>query len=231
MHPLIHSILHLAFPHVCSGCGSDVLPRSQWLCLRCQASLPATGFERHAQNPVDRLFWGRLPLLQATAQFYFTKESLIQSLMHRVKYHGGQELARYLGSLMGQKLAAAARFENIDALVPLPLHPARERQRGYNQATLLCKGIADSWNKPVWTEAIIRHSATETQTRKSRIARWQNMEGRFSLPEPDSLRNRHLLLVDDVVTTGATLEACGRVLLTVPGVQLSIATLCYAAGN
>ncbi|TCJ14039.1 ComF family protein [Flaviaesturariibacter flavus] len=224
------ALLHLAYPHHCAGCGNDSLAASQWLCLRCQALLPHTGFERHRVNPVDRLFWGRLPLLEATAQFYFTKESMIQSLMHRIKYDGAQDLARYLGGIMGARLAAAGRFAPVDALVPLPLHPSRERARGFNQATALCQGIETAWGRPVWSDAVQRASATDTQTRKSRIERWQNMEGRFLVSDPDRLRGKHLLLIDDVVTTGATLEACGRALLAVPGVSLSIATLCIAAG-
>jgi ComF family protein len=225
------ALLHLAYPHLCAGCGNDSIPANQWLCLRCQASLPHTGFERHVNNPVDRLFWGRLPLLQATAQFYFTKESMIQALMHRIKYGGQQELAHFLGGIMGGRLALADRFDSIDALVPLPLHRSRERSRGFNQATLLCRGMEASWQRPVWDDAVARNSATDTQTRKSRVERWQNMDGRFTIPDPERIRGKHLLLVDDVVTTGATLEACGRALLSVPGVQLSIATLCFAAGS
>jgi ComF family protein len=224
------ALLHLAYPHLCAGCGNDSLQADQWLCLRCQALLPHTGFERHHLNPVDRLFWGRLPLLEATAQFYFTKESMIQSLMHRIKYSGAQDLARHLGSIMGARLAGAARFESVDALVPLPLHRSREKARGFNQATLLCQGMESAWGRPVWEDAVQRNAATDTQTRKTRIERWQNMDGRFSAPDPARLQGKHLLLVDDVVTTGATLEACGRALLSIPGVQLSIATLCIATG-
>jgi ComF family protein len=225
------ALLHLAYPHHCAGCGSDAVPASQWLCLRCQALLPHTGFERHHNNPVDRLFWGRLPLLEATAQFYFSKESMIQALMHRVKYSGDQDLAQYLGGIMGGRLAAAARFARVDALVPLPLHRSRQKARGFNQASLLCRGMEAAWGRPVWEDAVLRNAATETQTRKNRIQRWQNMDGRFTVPDPALVEGKHLLLVDDVVTTGATLEACGRALLSVPGVTLSIATLCIATGG
>ncbi|TCZ65105.1 ComF family protein [Flaviaesturariibacter aridisoli] len=229
-HDLRDSLLHLAYPHLCAGCGHDALPTDTPLCLRCLASLPRTGFERHPYNPVDRLFWGRLPLFAATAQFYFTKDSIIQRLLHRVKYGGGQELATYLGRLMGGQLAAVPRFDTVDALLPLPLHRSREKARGYNQAELLCRGMAEAWERPLWTDAVHRNSATDTQTKKGRLERWQNMNGRFAVPDPDRLEGRHLLLVDDVVTTGATLEACGRALLSIPGVTLSIATLCIAAG-
>jgi ComF family protein len=228
---LRNALLHLAYPHLCSGCGNDSLPGDQWLCLRCQAHLPFTKFEMHQQNPVDRLFWGRLPLLQATAQCYFTKESLIQDLLHGIKYGGQRELAQFMGRLMGRQLSAAERFAGIDALVPLPLHPSREKKRGYNQATMLCEGMAEAWGIPVWAHAVQRTTATETQTKKNRIARWQNMDGRFLAGNQEQLQGKHLLLVDDVVTTGATFEACGRALLSIPGVQLSVAALCIAAGS
>jgi ComF family protein len=122
-----------------------------------------------------------------------------------------------------------ANWNFIDALIPLPLHPAKEKLRGYNQATLLCQGIAEKLQLPILYNAIIRHEATETQTRKNRIERWQNMEGRFQLNQPTLIQHKHILLVDDVITTGATLEACGSELLKEPSVQLSIASLGYAA--
>ncbi|MCG2617640.1 hypothetical protein LZZ85_25290 [Terrimonas sp. NA20] len=129
---------------------------------------------------------------------------------------------------MGESLLAA-NWHFVDALIPLPLHPVKQKLRGYNQATLLCEGIAEKLQLPILHNAIIRHEATETQTRKNRIERWQNMEGRFHLHQPSEVRHKHVLLVDDVITTGATLEACGSELLKGENVQLSIASLGYAA--
>ena len=169
-----------------------------------------------------------MPLVGATAQFYFTKESLMQHLMHQFKYKRNKELGLQLGKIMGAKIKASARFET-DALVPLPLFPAKEKRRGYNQATLLCEGMAEAMNIPVLDKVIIRPQHTETQTKKGRIERWKNMEGKFILSNPESIRNKHVLLVDDVITTGATLEACGNELLKAEGVQLSVATLCVAS--
>ncbi|GAA4320114.1 ComF family protein [Flaviaesturariibacter amylovorans] len=231
LNDLASAFLHLAFPHICEGCGTDVLAPDAPLCLRCAHELPATGFERAEGNPIDRIFWGRLPLRAATAQLYFTQGSVVQALMHRLKYGGRAPIGHYLGGLMGRQLAASARFAGVDALVPLPLHADRERRRGYNQAALLCEGIAGTWPLPVLPRAVQRPAATETQTYKGRVERWQNMQGRFTVPDPAALEGRHLLLVDDVVTTGATLEACGRALLAIPGVSLSIATLCFAGGS
>ena len=223
------SILHIVFPHICDGCGSDLLNIESRLCIRCLASLPETNFEHHAGNPVEKLFWGRIPIINSTAQFYFTKESLMQHLMHQFKYKANKELGLQLGRLMGNAIKSSTRFNYIDALVPLPLFPSKEKKRGYNQATILCDGIAEILDLPVLTNVITRPQHTETQTKKGRIERWQNIEGKFQLVNPQAIQNKHLLLVDDVVTTGATLEACGNELLAAENVKLSIATLCVAS--
>jgi ComF family protein len=222
------SILHLAFPHVCEGCGTDNLQADHLLCLRCLDSLPKTNFYLHSNNPIEKIFWGRIAITSATAQYYFTKESMMQHLMHQFKYKGNKEVGIYLGKLMGWAMAESNRFSNIDALIPLPLHKSKEHKRGYNQATVLCEGISSVLNRPVWKDVVIRPEQTETQTKKGRIQRWQNMEGKFELLNDAAIENKHVLLVDDVVTTGATLEACGRELLKAKNVQLSIATLCFS---
>jgi ComF family protein len=223
-----NSLLHLAFPHVCEGCGTDNLQAEHLLCLRCLSSLPTTNFHLHPDNPIERIFWGRIPVSSATAQYYFTKESMMQHLMHQFKYKGNKEVGTYLGKLMGWAMAESTRFLSLDALIPLPLHKSKEHKRGYNQATLLCEGISSVLNKPVLKNIVVRPEQTETQTKKNRIQRWQNMEGKFELTNPRALEGKHLLLVDDVVTTGATLEACGREILKGQNVQLSIATLCFS---
>lgn len=222
------SFLHLLFPHVCPGCGSDNLDREMFLCLRCLHDLPETRFEFYAGNPAEKIFWGRLPLVSATAQYYFTKGSLIQGLMHQFKYRGAEALGFQLGRLMGEQIQMSERFP-ADALVPLPLFAKREKQRGFNQATILCNGISESLRIPVLKDVVIRPSYTETQTRKGRIERWKNIEGKFLVTAPEAIRDRHLLLVDDVITTGATLESCGNELINVSGVRLSIATLCITS--
>lgn len=224
------SFLHLLFPHVCSGCSNDMLSKESLLCMRCMDAMPGTHFELHAGNPVEKKFWGRIPLEQATAQYYFTKESLMRRLMYEFKYRGNRELGTQLGKMMGESLKTSNRF-NVDALVPLPLFPAKEKRRGYNQATILCEGMAESLQVPVLKDVIIRSQHTDTQTKKGRIERWQNMEGKFVLAKSETIRNKTVLLVDDVVTTGATLEACGMELLKAENVKLSIATLFYTANS
>jgi ComF family protein len=229
LNTIKESLLHFLFPHVCETCGTDVLEPDHFLCLRCLAALPKTEFHLYPNNPVEKIYWGRLPLTSATAQYYFTKGSMMQHLMHQLKYRGNRELGLYLGKLMGYALEASNRFRYVDALVPLPLFPTKERARGYNQATVLCEGIASVMQKPVLKDVVIRTMHTESQTKKNRVERWLNMEGRFELQKPTAIAEKHILLVDDVVTTGATLEACGAMLLEVPNVQLSVATLCFSS--
>jgi ComF family protein len=225
---LKNSILHILFPRVCDGCGSDIIDEESNLCMKCIAELPETNFHLHANNPVEKIFWGRLPIASATAQYYFVKESLMQYLMHQLKYKGNRELGKQLGRLMAYDLQKTNRFNKVDYLVPLPLFASKEKRRGYNQATILCEGIAEVMNVQIAGDVITRTQYTETQTRKGRIERWQNMEGKFELLKPEMIRDKNILLVDDVITTGATLEACGHELLRAAP-KLSIAALCYAS--
>src|SRR5258705_2712675 len=222
------SVLHMLFPNVCVGCGNDMIAGNTVLCLKCINAMPETNFESHAGNPIEKKFWGRLELVCATSQFYFTRESLLQRLMHEFKYRGNKDLGLQLGRMMGDSIKRCARL-SIDALIPLPLFGSKERKRGFNQSTILCEGMAEHLAVPVLKDVVIRSTHTETQTQKGRIERWLNMEGRFLVKDASSIAGKHVLLVDDVVTTGATLEACGTELLKGSNVSLSIATLCYAA--
>jgi ComF family protein len=223
------SLSHLFFPHICTGCGSDIINTEQLLCFSCIDRLPITDFHRHADNPVEKVFWGRIPVSQATSYIYFSKDSLIQQLLHEFKYKGNTDIGLYFGRKMGESLVQSDRFPLMDGLVPLPLHTGKERKRGYNQAKILCDGMAEVLKVPILDKAIMRTRKTETQTHKSRVERWMNMEGKFRIEDPALLENRNILLVDDVITTGATLEACGYELMRAKGLLLSIATLAYTS--
>ncbi len=225
---LKESLLHLVFPHICDGCGSDLLNRENSLCMRCVDALPLTYFEMHAENPVAKKFYGRLSFKHITAQYYFTKDSLLQQLIHQVKYKRNKELGILLGEMMGDSIKRSGRFD-ADLMIPLPLFPDKEKKRGYNQSTLLCQGMAACMHIPICEDIITRPMFTETQTKKGRVERWKNMEGKFTLTDPGKITGRHILLVDDVMTTGATLEACGNELLKAGNVQLSIAVLAHTA--
>jgi ComF family protein len=227
MPAIWNDFTHLFFPHTCMGCGTDNLDPKVPLCIHCTDQLPVTNFHLNENNPIEKYFWGRLPITVGMSLCPFTPGSLIQQLVHQLKYNGNKEIGIFLGTRMGKMLMRSERYTDIDALVPLPLHSSKENKRGYNQATLLCKGMAAIMQIPVFENVVQRLKANETQTHKNRIERWSNTEGRFQLRDPDLIKGKTLLLVDDVVTTGATLEACGQELLKAAGCKLGIATLAY----
>jgi len=227
MISIVKSILQLVYPHYCIGCGSDHLGLQQQLCSRCTHQLPETGFFQQPNNPVEKAFFGRIRISQAGALYYFTKQSLVQELMVQLKYHQNKHAGLFLGRMMGYTLRSEPRFADVDLLVPLPLNPKKEFKRGYNQAEVICEGIREVWSRPIQTKAIQRQKFTDSQTTQNRLSRWQNMEGVFQVIKPDQLINKHILLVDDVITTGATLEACGQAILSIPNCRLSIAAAAY----
>ncbi len=227
MTAITKSILHLLYPHNCIGCGSDHLGLQQQLCSRCTYQLPETGFFRQPNNPVEKAFFGRLKVENAAALYYFTKQSIVQELMVQLKYHQNKYAGLFLGRMMGYALREEPRFADIDLLVPLPLNAKKQFKRGYNQAEAICEGIHEVWPKTLLTKAIQRERFTDSQTTQNRLSRWQNMEGVFKVKEDHQLINKHILLVDDVMTTGATLEACGQNIVALPNCKLSIATAAY----
>lgn len=220
-------LFHLLYPHNCIGCGSDVIRYENFLCLECINDLPYTHFEMHAGNPVEKIFWGRIPVAAAMSEFYFSKASMVQNFIHELKYKGNKEAAHYFGNLMGKSLLSSNRF-HIDVLVPLPLFEKKEKMRGYNQAEIICNGISEILDNPVIRKNVIRKVPTETQTKKHRTERWENVENTFLVQNANQLEGKNILLVDDVITTGATLEACGAEILKVKNTKLHIASLALA---
>lgn len=219
----------LLYPVLCAGCGSDLLSQNKLLCLNCINQLPCTDFYNHKDNPVEKIFWGRLNLSAATAHVYFTKGSIVQNLLHELKYAGNREVGYYMGNIMGERLKDSERFSDLDMLIPMPLFFRKKRKRGYNQAEVICEGISKILNKPVANDVILRTNNTESQTRKGRLARWNNIEGKFEVGMTARIAGKNVLLVDDVITTGATLEACGSQLLNIEGVRLSVAAFAYTS--
>jgi ComF family protein len=224
-------LMHFFFPHICAGCGSDLILPDQTVCIQCHTSIPETGFSVITGNPIEKIFYGRLPVVAATSCYFFTKDTALQNLIHALKYKGRQEVGIQLGRWMGIQLKESARFNTIDLLVPMPLFKDRERKRGYNQAALLCQGIAEITGIPVETNWIGRLKATATQTRKGRNERWENVQDSFRVLDSEKLQGKHILLVDDVITTGATLEACGSCITSIAQTRLSIATLAWASDD
>lgn len=220
--------ISLLFPELCAACRESLMANEHLICTSCRYNLPFTNFHLQPDNIVARQFWGKIPLEAAYAMCYFVKGGSIQNLMHQFKYKGMQQIGNLLGSIAGAQLVNNPIFADVDLIIPVPLHKKRMRQRGYNQSACFAEGIAPLLNAAVEIDNLIRTTATETQTHKSRFARFENMQEVFAVKYPERLMDKHILLVDDIVTTGSTLEACGVQLLKVPGLRLSIATIAYA---
>ena len=223
----IDPVFWLYFPKNCPACGRPLRLFGANICGRCSQNLPETHFFEAPNNPIEKIFYGRLPISAGAAAWYFHKNSALQALLFQLKYKSNKEVGLFIGKQMGALLAASERFASIDALIPVPLHPQAHSKRGYNQAALICEGIGQVWHKPVLTSAIARTKHTSTQTKQTRAERWDNMENAFTIKDPISINGKHLLIIDDVITTGATIEACGKTLLTINNVRVSVAAAAY----
>jgi ComF family protein len=225
----IEGFISLFYPKFCFACNSTLLGNEDFLCTVCRHSLPVTSFHKIKSNPVEKLFWGRILIENATAFLFYDKGSKYGRLLHQFKYKGHIEVGLMLGEIFGAQLNDT-NFKDIDLIVPVPLHKAKLRKRGFNQSEIIARGISASLGKPVEGKALKRNIFTSTQTKKGRYERWQNVEGIFEVRNPELLQNKHVLLIDDVITTGATLEAAGNAILKIQGAKLSIATLAVANG-
>jgi ComF family protein len=227
---ILKNFAALAFPDTCCACGTILFAQETHLCLHCRALLPKTRFHKDRENQLTKIFWGRLQLETGTSLYYFQKGGKVQRLIHQFKYKGNTKLGFYLGQLLGRSIKSSSHYKDIDCIIPVPLHPKRERRRGFNQSAVIAGGIASSLSVSCPTHLLVRKEYTETQTRKNRFNRWQNVAEVFETPEPDALINRSVLLVDDVITTGSTLESCAQKLLAIKGVRVWIATLAITSG-
>ena len=225
---LLHALGPIFFPHLCAGCGSNAIAYGQAICHRCLARFPETGFASQPDNLVEQLFWGRIRVEAACSGYYFTRSSAIQHTLHQLKYRGNREAGIMLGRMLGHAMAESNRFKDMELVVPMPLFPEKEKIRGYNQASLIANGISEVLNIKTETNIIRRKHPTETQTRKSRLERWENVEGVFEVTHPMHVKGKSILLTDDVVTTGASLESCGDALLNAGCKTLHIGTVAFA---
>jgi ComF family protein len=219
----INDFISLVFPRICAGCGNSLWKHEEVLCGLCEFRLPKTNFHGEADNPVARLFWGRARVESAAAFLYFNKGSRVQRLVHQLKYKGRKDIGIWLGKKYGMELRNAPPFDAVRAVIPVPLHKKKYMKRGYNQSEQIAIGLSGPLNAPVKRFLLTRTRATETQTRKSRFSRYQNVREIFAVNNPEAWAGSHLLLVDDVITTGATLESCVEALSVIPGVKISIA--------
>lgn len=225
----LKAFLSLIYPHLCAACGKETPPRDEDLfCINCAYHLPKTDFHNLKENAFTDRFWGRLPLEAASALFYFSKSGRVQYLIHELKYRGKRNVGVKCGEMLGQLLIESPNFKDIDMIIPVPLHPRRKQSRGYNQSDAFAEGLARKLKIPWSSEILIRVEMTETQTHKSRSQRFQNVSNAFVLTQAEKMKGKHVLLVDDVLTTGATLEACGLELLKSEGLKLSLASIAFA---
>jgi len=220
----LQDFINLLFPNICEACGTSLYKNESTICTRCLYHLPKTNFHTHAENPVETLFWGRIEIQLATAFFFYAKESLLQKLIHKLKYQGKKEIGYELGMFLGGTLKNSD-FILVDLIIPIPLHYKKEKKRGYNQSEYIAAGIAKTMNKPIKSNIVERHLASSSQTSKSRYERWKNVENVFKVKNGAALKGNHVLLVDDVLTTGATIEACAKEILGVPETKVSVAVL------
>lgn len=228
LHQNIADFLELVFPTLCVTCGERLITQEKLVCFNCWNDLPLTHFHLEPENKVAQLFWGRVTIENAASYFSYRKGSKYQQLIHFTKYKGLKELGYETGRKYGFVLRESFAFNGVDYVVPVPLHPTKEKKRGYNQCEWIANGIAASMEKKVIADNLFRKTYTSTQTRKNRYERWQNVEGIFGIRRPEEFENKHLLLVDDVVTTGSTLEACAFEILKITNTKVSIATLAFA---
>jgi len=221
-------LLHLVFPETCLACDRELVAGSLHLCPFCEADLKYTYFEKFAEpSSLDKLFWGRVQLHSTCALLEFEKASGTQGILHAIKYKGKKALAVEMGSRFGQRLLVnPEKYGSIDALIPVPLHPKKRFARGYNQSELIAEGIFKSTSVPVITDLLTKGVHTESQTRKGRFRRWDNVSDVFHANAVKYKVLKHIALIDDVVTTGATLESCIRTIsVALPDTRITVLSL------
>ena len=226
---MLNDFLSLIFPNVCAACGKSLFKSEASICTYCFYHLPRTNFHLYGDNPVIKLFWGRTNIFSASSLYSFNKGSKVQHLIHQLKYRGKKEIGISLGKYYGKELKDSPLFSSVNLVIPVPLHLKKLKKRGYNQSETFSQGLAESMGMENGKNILIRTHASETQTKKSRFARWENVEKVFKVIAPEKIQGRHILLVDDVVTTGSTLEACANKILEVSGTKVSIATIASTA--
>lgn len=226
---MLNDLASLFYPRNCICCHRSLNRGEQDCCVICLAELPRTNFANFSDNPVAKLFWGRIELTFGFSVFHFTKGGKLQQLMHSLKYKGKTQIGEFLGREIGKELINSKRNSQIDLIIPVPLHPKKERLRGYNQSDYLARGINDITQIEMDTKSLKRSVHTSSQTRKSKFDRWQNVDSIFELSNSKKIEDKNILLVDDVITTGSTLESCAHTLLKNGAKSVGITVV--ASGN
>lgn len=228
MRSWINSFINLLFPNCCVVCGDNLAVGEEFICTKCNVRMPRTNFHLQKDNEVERRFWGRISIETATSYFYYSKGSDYRRILYELKYHGCKELGEVMGRHMATELFSSGFFQGIDLIIPVPLHRKRRKSRGYNQSEWIALGISNTTGIPMDVCGLVRNLANSTQTRKSVFERWENVQGIFKNQTPQAFSGKHILLVDDVLTTGATLLSCADALSESSDVKISIVTLALA---
>ena len=215
------------YPQICFGCGTDEVEKNMPLCPNCIQDLPFTDFFGINENPVEKIFWGRANVQNAGTLFFFTKDSLIQKLITELKYHHNKKVGVLFGKLMGDAIAVEEKFKQIDLIIPIPINASKINSRGFNQSEVIAIGMQQVWHRPILNNVLIKRSWSNSQTKKNRKARLQQLPDLFFLQKPTSIEGKHILLIDDVLTTGATLEAAVASLMAGSPASVSIAVAAY----
>lgn len=222
---MFQNIINLFFPKVCLSCNHVLLDNEIYVCTNCRHDLPVTNYHLDDSDQVKKVFYGRVKLENATALLRFQKKGIVQQLIHNLKYKGHQEIGTFLGAWLGDELKNIDNYKDIDLVIPVPLHKRKLRKRGYNQVTLFAKEIAKSLNIEYIDSVLVKVNDTSSQVNKSRLARWNSNNETFAIQNLNLIDNKHVLLVDDIITTGATIEACANQLLKARNVKISVATM------
>ena len=225
----LNDFISLFYPRNCFGCGNQLVTNEKVLCTACHLNLPKTNFHLLKDNPINKVFWGRVEVESAASLYFYSKGGKVQNMIHQLKYKNHKEVGIYLGELLGNELRVSSLFKDVDLIIPIPLHKKKLRKRGFNQAEVFANGLGNAMNIVVDIHSVLRTIATSTQTKKGRYKRWENVNEIFKVINPDLLSGKHILLVDDVITTGATMEACIQVLKQIPDVNVSVGSIAYAA--
>lgn len=228
LYDLWDDFISLLFPRLCYACGNQLMRNENLICTECFVVIPRTNYHFVEDNPVAQLFWGRCLIEKAAAFSYYNKGSRIRKLIHNMKYNGIREIGYDLGRLYGLSLKTSGFINDIDIIIPVPLHPVKKRIRGFNQSETISMGIADATHLPVDLKSLARVLVSATQTKRSRYERWTNVEGIFQVLDSQTIMGKHVLLVDDVITTGSTIESCTNELLKIEGVKVSAVALAFA---
>ncbi|MDR1680666.1 MAG: ComF family protein [Prevotellaceae bacterium] len=225
---ILRHLWRLIYPKLCEACDEQLGVHERIICSSCLYHLPRTGYWNEPGNPIEQLFWERVQVEHACALFFFKQGNRYRRLLYKLKYEGHREIGIRLGELLGEELKKAPSYQAIEVIVPVPLHPKKQYQRGYNQSELIAEGIAKVTGWKVNTTALSRRINTDTQIRKSQWERLGNVSNAFHLNSPDAMKDKHILLIDDVLTTGATLEACAVELQKATGCKINIAVIAFA---